>query len=88
MTIKNTKFSKIYNSFTATSTEILAPLFENFTHEVELENQKIIKISLWDNAGRENYYELISLNVTMMDVCLIVFSVSDPASFDNALQKV
>lgn len=41
-----------------------------------------------DTAGQEAYNQLRSLSYPQSDVFLIVFSVIEPASFENAVKKV
>lgn len=41
-----------------------------------------------DTAGQEAYNQLRSLSYPQSDVFLIVFSVIEPASFENAIKKV
>lgn len=48
----------------------------------------MVSLSLWDTAGQETYNKLRTLSYGSADIFLIVFSVADKSSFDNALNKV
>jgi len=41
-----------------------------------------------DTAGQEDYNKLRSLSYPQSDVFIVVFSVIEPGSFENALKKV
>ena len=47
----------------------------------------MISLGLWDTAGQEEYAKLRTLAYSNCDIFVIVFDVSDPASFKNALNK-
>ncbi|KRX04868.1 P-loop containing nucleoside triphosphate hydrolase [Pseudocohnilembus persalinus] len=61
-------------------------ILETKSCEVNI-NGRTVNLGLWDTAGQEQYEQLRGLAYTETDVFLIVFSVVDPASFDNALKK-
>ena len=67
-------------------TEYVPTIFENYTATVQVEKQNI-KLSLWDTAGQEDYGELRQLSYPQADVFIIVFSVIEPSSFENAIKK-
>lgn len=67
-------------------TEYVPTIFENYTATVQVEKQSI-KLSLWDTAGQEDYGELRQLSYPQADVFIIVFSVIEPSSFENAIKK-
>lgn len=48
----------------------------------------MITLGLWDTAGQEDYNKLRSLSYPQSDVFIVVFSVIEPGSFENALKKV
>ena len=67
-------------------TEYVPTIFENYSANVKVDNQNIT-LSLWDTAGQEDYGELRKLSYPQADVFLIVFSVVEPNSLENALKK-
>ncbi|CAD8175073.1 unnamed protein product [Paramecium pentaurelia] len=67
-------------------TEYVPTVFENYITSVSLDGKQI-NLSLWDTAGQETYDKLRTLSYSQADVFLIVFSVVDRTSFDNAKNK-
>ncbi|EGR33393.1 Ras-related c3 botulinum toxin substrate 1 precursor, putative [Ichthyophthirius multifiliis] len=67
-------------------TDYVPTVFDNYTATVEVDG-KIVHLGLWDTAGQEEYSRLRPLCYPQSDVFIIVFSVVEPASFDNALKK-
>ncbi|CAD8180040.1 unnamed protein product [Paramecium octaurelia] len=67
-------------------TEYVPTVFENYITSVSLDGKQI-NLSLWDTAGQETYDKLRTLSYSQADVFLIVFSVVDKSSFDNAKNK-
>merc|ERR1712137_130517 len=61
-------------------------VFDNYSANVKV-NDKMITLGLWDTAGQEDYNMLRPLSYPQSDVFLIVFSVVEPASFENAIKK-
>ena len=62
-------------------------IFDNYTATVTLDN-KTVSLSLWDTAGQEEYNRLRTVAYPNTDVFLIIFDVTNSASFDNAINKV
>ncbi|KAL4503311.1 hypothetical protein ABPG72_000917 [Tetrahymena utriculariae] len=70
----------------AYSEEHIPTIFENSFMMVKID-KKTVQLGIWDTAGQEEYNRLRPLSYSNTDVFLIVFSVVDPESFDNALKK-
>ncbi|CAD8094736.1 unnamed protein product [Paramecium sonneborni] len=66
--------------------EYVPTVFDNYTTQLTVDNQ-MVSLSLWDTAGQETYNKLRTLSYGSADIFLIVFSVADKSSFDNALNK-
>lgn len=67
-------------------TEYVPTIFENYSSQVSVDNKKIT-LSLWDTAGQEDYGELRQLSYPQAHVFIIVFSVIEPSSLENAVKK-
>lgn len=67
-------------------TEYVPTIFENYTANVKVDHQNI-NLSLWDTAGQEDYSELRCLSYPQADVFIIVFSVTEKSTLENALEK-
>ncbi|KAM3140666.1 hypothetical protein pb186bvf_007264 [Paramecium bursaria] len=67
-------------------TDYVPTVFENYTSQVQYDG-KTINLSLWDTAGQETYNQVRQLSYDGTDVFLIIFSVIDPNSFENAVRK-
>ena len=67
-------------------TEYVPTVFDNYSASVKVDNQ-MITLGLWDTAGQEDYNKLRSLSYPQSDVFIVVFSVIEPGSFENALKK-
>lgn len=67
-------------------TEYVPTIFENYSSQVSVDNKKI-NLSLWDTAGQEDYGELRQLSYPQAHVFIIVFSVIEPSSLENAVKK-
>ncbi|CAD8154544.1 unnamed protein product [Paramecium pentaurelia] len=61
-------------------------VFENYTTQTAVDG-KMINLSLWDTAGQETYNRLRTLSYNSADVFLVVFSVIEESSFENAIIK-
>ncbi|KAL4455023.1 hypothetical protein ABPG74_006405 [Tetrahymena malaccensis] len=68
------------------SEEHIPTIFENSFMMVKID-KKTVQLGIWDTAGQEEYNRLRPLSYSNTDIFLIVFSVVDPESFDNALKK-
>ena len=67
-------------------TEYVPTIFQNYSAQVSVDNKKI-NLSLWDTAGQEDYGELRQLSYPQAHVFVIVCSVIEPSSLENALKK-
>lgn len=61
-------------------------VFDNYCKNI-MYNGLLINLGLWDTAGQEDYDRLRPLCYPQTDIFIIVFSVIDPTSFDNAKRK-
>jgi Ras-related C3 botulinum toxin substrate 1 len=66
--------------------EYVPTVFENYSATLKI-NNKMISLGLWDTAGQEEYAKLRTLAYSNCDIFVIVFDVTDQASFKNALNK-
>ena len=66
--------------------DYLPTVFDNYLVEIPVDNQ-VIKMSLWDTAGQEEYGNIRPLAYPQTDIFLIVFSTIDRESFDAAVNK-
>lgn len=61
-------------------------VFENYIADIKV-CDKMVQLSLWDTAGQEDYDRLRPLSYPESDVILICFSVDNPDSLENILEK-
>ena len=59
---------------------------DNYSKEVKF-NDKTIQLSIWDTAGQEEYERLRGLMYGGTHVFLILYDVTSPNSFGNAITK-
>ncbi len=51
-------------------------------------DSRMVNLGLWDTAGQDEYSCQRKLDYTNADVFLVIFDVTEEASFKNALNKV
>ncbi len=61
-------------------------MFGDYEAEVLVEGQSV-KLSLWDTAGQEGYERIRTLTYPKTDIFLLCFSVVNPTSFENLVDK-
>uniref|UniRef100_A0A224XKW1 Putative rho n=1 Tax=Panstrongylus lignarius TaxID=156445 RepID=A0A224XKW1_9HEMI len=61
-------------------------VFENYVAEIEVDG-KDVQLALWDTAGQEEYDRLRPYTYPDTDVVLISFSIAQPDSFENIVEK-
>lgn len=77
-------FSYVTNKFPE---DYVPTVFENYVAKA-FYHDETYELELWDSAGQEAYARLRNLSYPSSDAVLLVFSVIEPISFDNALKKV
>ncbi|KAF5401259.1 putative Cell division control protein [Paragonimus heterotremus] len=68
-------------------TEYVPTVFDNYAVTVMVGGEPYT-LGLFDTAGQEDYDRLRPLSYPQTDVFLVCFSVANPASFENAKDKV
>jgi len=66
--------------------EYVPTVFENYDTNIKYQDT-IVKLSLWDTAGQEEYDKLRYLSYPNTNVFLVCFSVVSKSSFDNVKLK-
>jgi Ras-related C3 botulinum toxin substrate 1 len=66
--------------------EYVPTVFENYDTNIKFQDS-IVKLSLWDTAGQEEYDKLRYLSYPNTNVFLVCFSVVSKSSFDNVKLK-
>jgi len=66
--------------------EYVPTVFENYDTNIKFQ-ENIVKLSLWDTAGQEEYDKLRYLSYPNTNVFLVCFSVVSKSSFDNIKLK-
>ena len=67
-------------------TEYTPTVFDNYAADVRVDD-KVVNLSLWDNAGQADYDRLRPLSYPGTDVVLICFSVAQNNQFQNVEKK-
>uniref|UniRef100_A0A6B2LGJ1 Uncharacterized protein n=1 Tax=Arcella intermedia TaxID=1963864 RepID=A0A6B2LGJ1_9EUKA len=75
--------SYVNNSF---PTGYVPTVYDNYSANITV-NDTPIYLSLWDTAGSDDYDALRPLSYPGTDVFLVLFSVTDPKSFDSVRDK-
>merc|ERR1712018_149641 len=76
----------VYSSGAYNGDEYIPTVFDNY-QTTEMVDKKPITLLLWDTAGQADYDRLRPLAYPQTDVFIICFSVDNPASFNNVLEK-
>lgn len=50
---------------------------------VELDGKESVELKIWDTAGQEQFTSLVPMFARNTDVCIIVASITDPASIEH-----
>jgi Ras-related C3 botulinum toxin substrate 1 len=66
--------------------DYIPTVFDNSCKNVKIDG-KLVELSLWDYASREDSSRLRQLSYTNTDVFLLCFSIVSPTSFDNIKAK-
>jgi len=66
--------------------EYVPTVFDNYVVSLKA-GAESIDLALWDTAGQEEYDRLRPLSYGNSDVFLVCFSVANPVSYQNVLQK-
>lgn len=75
--------------------DYIPTVFDNYSTTIALSDpnsndsseQQVFKLNLWDTAGQEEYDRLRPLSYPQTDIFIICFSVNEPNSFQNVLDK-
>ena len=62
-------------------------VFDNYASKFLSKNHGEVELGLWDTAGQEDYDRLRPLSYPQTDVFAVLFSVVNPASFENVKAK-
>ncbi|XP_075430210.1 transforming protein RhoA-like [Ascaphus truei] len=67
--------------------EVYVPtVFENYVADIEVDNRQV-ELALWDTAGQEDYDPVRTLAYPDTDVILMCFSIDNPDSLGNIIEK-
>lgn len=66
--------------------EYVPTVFETYVADIEVDGRPV-ELALWDTAGQEDYDRLRPLSYPDSDVLLICFSIANPASLTNVVDK-
>ncbi|KAK2160666.1 hypothetical protein LSH36_128g04030 [Paralvinella palmiformis] len=61
-------------------------VFETYVNDIVVDNHEV-ELALWDTAGQEDYDRLRPLSYPETDVVLICFSIDNPDSLENVVEK-
>lgn len=64
----------------------VSTIFENYVTDIVVD-AKQVKLALWDTAGQEEYDRLRPLSYPDTDVILMCFSIDNPDSLQNIMEK-
>lgn len=74
--------------------DYIPTVFDNYSTTIALADpsdlsaeQEVFKLNLWDTAGQEEYDRLRPLSYPQTDIFIICFSVNEPSSFENVIDK-
>ena len=69
-------------------TQYIPTIFENYVVDVQTENdEKWVKLQLWDTAGQEDYDRLRPLNYPDTDIVVICYSIDSRESLESITTK-
>jgi len=71
------------NSFPS---DVQPTVFDNYSFDCEVDS-KFVKLGIWDTAGQADFDRLRPLSYRDADVFLICFSIANPISLDNVVDK-
>lgn len=66
--------------------EYVPTVFETYVADIEVD-ERPVELALWDTAGQEDYDRLRPLSYPDSDVILICFSIANPVSLGNVVDK-
>lgn len=67
--------------------EYIPTVVDNFVKDVELSDDKIVSLTLWDTAGQEDYDSVRPLSYKDTDLVLLCYSIEKSELLDNIKKK-
>ncbi len=58
---------------------------DKFEKIIKLDNDKELKIEIWDTAGQEKYLSLNRIFYSDAKICIIVYDITNKKSYENAI---
>ncbi|KAL9654685.1 hypothetical protein ABK040_006747 [Willaertia magna] len=66
--------------------DYIPTVFDNYDTNVKF-NDQVVRLSLWDTAGQEEYDRLRYLSYPNTNVFIVCYSISSKSSYDNVKEK-
>ena len=67
--------------------QYIPTIFDTYSLKMVVDSQEV-NVGLWDTAGQEEFAKIRPMSYPNTNICLIIFSIDSPESFDNAIKKV
>lgn len=62
-------------------------IFETYATEIQIEDDFVMELTIWDTAGQEDYERLRPLSYPHADVIVLCFAIDSPDSLENIEDK-
>ncbi|KAM3140900.1 hypothetical protein pb186bvf_006911 [Paramecium bursaria] len=66
--------------------QYIPTIFDTYSLKMVVDAQEV-NVGLWDTAGQEEFAKIRPMSYPNTNICLIIFSIDSPESFDNAIKK-